>query len=68
MLLQVSLVGMDDEDNDGQHLENGGNCGGGEDTIIRQMVDAAMFLPTDDTLHPPRRADLPPSPFLLLCL
>ena len=46
---------MNDEDNDGQRVENEGDCGRGEDTIIRQRVDAAVLLPTDDISYPPRR-------------
>ena len=42
---------MDNKDGDGKRVENGGNCGGGTDTITRQRVDVAELLPTDDTLY-----------------
>ena len=45
MLVQVSLVGMDNEDDNDQRMENGGDCGGGEDTIIRQRIDTGVLLP-----------------------
>ena len=39
---------MDDEDDNGHRMESGGDCGEGDDTIIRQRFDAAVLSPTDD--------------------